>query len=107
MQISVTKTKGHVKTRLSGELEISNVAEARDHLLQVVEAGTEATIDFSNLTEIDTSGIQLVLALRKHMSMNDRKCRIVHPSPSVAEAFELLGLLDVFDESILGSQAKG
>lgn len=107
MHVNITKSHGTVKAKLHDALDIAGVAEARDHLLQILEAGETIRLDFSRLAEIDTTGVQLALALRKEALARGKDCRFVHPSPPVEEVFRLLGCTGLFDESVLTSQAKG
>jgi anti-anti-sigma factor len=107
MQINVTQRDGAINARLQDALDIASVTEARDHLLQILEAGDRVRIDFSSLTEIDTAGVQLVLAVRKESVACRKECRFVHPSAQVEEAFRVLGCASIFDESVVTVQAKG
>jgi anti-sigma B factor antagonist len=107
MYVNITKSQGTVKAKLHDALDVAEVAESRDHLLQILEAGDSIRLDFSSLTEIDTAGVQLALALRKEAVALGKDCRFVHPSPPVEEVFRLLGCAGIFDESVLTSQAKG
>lgn len=107
MHINVTKRDGAVKAKLQESLDIASVAEARDHLLQILGSGDRIRIDLSSLTEIDTSGVQLLLSLRKEALAGGKECRFVHPSPPVEDAFRILGCGAVFDESVVTVPAKG
>ena len=107
MHINVTKSGDLVKAKLQDSLDISTVAVARDNLLQVLNSGASIRFDLSSLTEIDTAGVQLVLAVRKEAIALGKECRFVHPSPMVDEVFRALGHAGIFDESVLTAQAKG
>lgn len=101
MRINVTKTNGVVRARLQDALDISSVAEARDHLLQVLRSGNEVLFDFSSMTEIDTAGVQLLVALRKEAQRSGVACRCNRPSSAVLDVFHVLGRDDIFDEAIV------
>lgn len=107
MKINATKSNGMLKAKLQEALDIGKVADARDSLLQILNSGSNLRFDLSSLTEIDTAGVQLVLAIQKEAHSLGKECRFVHPSPTVEEAFRTLGCAGVFDESILTAQAKG
>jgi len=49
---------------LAGPLEVQQVEAAREQLLELLEAGTNAAVDISGITSIDTAGVQLLWALR-------------------------------------------
>ncbi len=101
MQINVTKSNGVVRARLQDSLDISSVSDARDHLLQILRSGSEVLLDFSSMTEIDTSGVQLLIALRKEADRSGTACRCNRPSPAVLDVFRVLGRADMFDEAIV------
>ncbi|MBK9579923.1 MAG: STAS domain-containing protein [Fibrobacteres bacterium] len=100
MEINVTKSHDHVVARLRGPLEISNVGLARERFVQILESGKDITLDFAGITEIDTAGIQMVLAVHADSLRQGKICRFVHPVPEVMEPFRLLRLDGLFDQSI-------
>lgn len=75
--------------RIEGELTIYRAAELKQLLLSQPQL-TE--IDLSAVTEIDTAGVQLLLAARKAAQAQQRELHLVQASPSV---LELLGLLNL------------
>jgi len=107
MKINATKNGDQVKAKLQDSLDISTVSEARDNILQLLNSGKSIRFDLSSMTEIDTAGVQLVLAVRKEAVAQGKECRFVHPSPVVEEVFRALGRGWIFDESVLTPQAKG
>jgi len=107
MHINATKNGDHLKAKLQDALDISSVAEARDTILQILNSGDSIRFDLSSMTEIDTAGVQLILAVRKEAMAQGKECRFVHPSPPVEEVFRALGRGGIFDESVLTAQAKG
>lgn len=96
MRINLTIQKGRIKARLSDALNVACVAQARDHLSQVLQGGDAYEINLAGITEFDTAGVQLLLAVRKESQANGKSCEFVTPSASVLETFKLLGLESVF-----------
>jgi len=96
MRINLTIQKGRVKARLSDALNITCVAQARDHLSQVLQGGDAYEINLAGITEFDTAGVQLLLAVRKESQTNGKTCEFVTPSASVRDTFKLLALENVF-----------
>jgi anti-anti-sigma factor len=107
MKINVTKSQGVVKAKLKEGLDITTISEARDNILQLLNAGDSVRFDLSSMTKIDTSGVQLLLAVRKESRILGKECRFVHPSPPVEEAFRALGCMGILDESVVTSPAEG
>ncbi|SAI73220.1 Predicted NTP binding protein (contains STAS domain) [Bordetella ansorpii] len=84
--------------RLDGELNIYRAQDTRQQLLRTV-AGLASQpepqaldIDLSGVSEIDTSGVQLLLATMRYAQSQGMDTRLVRHSVAVVEAMTLLGL---------------
>jgi anti-anti-sigma factor len=76
---------------VEGELSIYRAAELKAQLLP--QAGTgEVVLDLSQVSEIDTAGVQLLLLSQREAAALSRPWRLGAASPAVAEALNLLGL---------------
>lgn len=70
---------------LEGELNIYNVARLKAELQSKMQEGTDLCIDLSQVTEVDTSGLQLLLAAHVAMNKAGKKLLIVNPNEVVQE----------------------
>ncbi len=61
MRITLTEADGMAVLRLAGDLRIGSVAEAKPELVAMLATSGELRLDFSELGECDTSGLQLLL----------------------------------------------
>jgi anti-anti-sigma factor len=62
-------------------------------LLAELAAHADATeLELSRVIEMDTAGLQILLAARRHASELGRQLRVVNPSRAVAEVLELCRL---------------
>lgn len=77
---------------LSGEMTIYRAAELRQELAAGVDAGAR-TFDLSGVTEIDSSGLQLLAAIRASVARAGGFARFVQPSACVKEICTTCGLL--------------
>jgi anti-sigma B factor antagonist len=77
---------------LDEEMTIYRAAEIRLVLLAALEQGTPLALDLSPVAEIDTSGVQLLLAARRHAAVSGVPLALCGYSAAVEEAFGLLGL---------------
>ncbi len=78
---------------LGPELTIVHAAELRDRLLQTV--GTSAGdlhLNLQDAQEIDSSGVQLMVALQKSLHAQGRRLRVTQISRPVKDALDLYGL---------------
>ncbi len=85
--------------RIEGELTIYRAAElaaAMKASLAQVPAGAAFEIDLSGVTEMDSAGVQLLLAARRSASESGRTLRVAGDSPAVAEVFRTLQLAPLF-----------
>lgn len=83
--------------RLEGELTIYTASTLRDYLLQELthlngRGGADISLDLSAVTEVDSAGLQLVLAAQRYVSDAGRTLRIVSPAPAFIQAANLLKL---------------
>lgn len=104
MRISVAMQKNTLRVRLGESLDIASAADARSRLLQVSQSSDNLELDLSSLSDIDTAGIQILLALRQQRLRQGVRTRMVHPSQPILDAFGLLGLQHVFDEAVVVSR---
>ncbi|MGE5467616.1 MAG: lipid asymmetry maintenance protein MlaB [Ignavibacteria bacterium] len=80
------------RIRLEGELSIGAAAAVREQLLAAIGGGAEVEVDLGSVTEIDSAGIQLMLAAAKEALAAGKRIRFAHPSPAVVDLFGLCGL---------------
>lgn len=76
-----------------GEMNMYQAGELKTTLLSAVsERRGEAIIDLSDVSEIDTAGLQVLLLLRRLARASGRRFALVDPSIPVTEVLELCGL---------------
>ena len=81
------------RLRLGGNFTIERAAELRELLLLDIERQHPGSFCLSGISEIDCSGLQLLLALRRQFP--DSSC--MAPSPAVEQLLARLGLTQLFD----------
>lgn len=84
-----------VMTRLSvaGPMTLERAVELRDALLAAVERQrSPVEFDLSDVTELDSSGVQLLLLARRTATALDKELKLVGQSPVVLRTLELLRL---------------
>jgi len=87
--------------KMSGEMTIYRGAELKSELLSALEScGALLEIDLSDVAEIDTAGLQ-VLMLTKQLALRRRiELHLLAHSPAVVEAFELLNVAAFFGDPL-------
>lgn len=85
---------------IEGELSIFTAASLRERLLEALREGAEVEVDLSNVAEIDTAGVQLMLAARREAGVRHASLRFVGHSPAVAGVLDLFELSGDFGDSV-------
>jgi len=89
---------------LDGELTIYRAAELRETLIAAlagVGEGAALELDLTEVSELDSAGVQLLMAAKKSAQAAQRDLRLVGHSPAVLEIFETLDLAAHFGDALL------
>ncbi len=87
--------------RMNGSLTIYEVAEFQKQITEYWPVDDELVIDLSDVSEIDTAGLQWLLALRK--SLGEKLVLKNHSNP-VIELLDLYQVASVFGDVIVLSE---
>jgi anti-anti-sigma factor len=94
--VAVTRDRDHVTARLSGEFDMSatfTIEPALDRAL--AEPGVRAlTVDLSDLSFIDSTGIGILLRLEAEARTRGMELSIVPAPADVHRVFQIAGLAD-------------
>jgi anti-sigma B factor antagonist len=91
---------------LGPELTIAQAALCRDQLLDALCATPgDLALDLSAVTDIDSAGIQLLLATRKSVGARGGRLHLGSPGPAVASALQAFGLDTELNSCDLGDLA--
>ena len=98
-----TTTANAARTTLAidGELTIYRAAELRTVVLAALAEGRDLEVDLSAVTEMDSAGVQLLMAAKKSAGAEQRALYLVGHSPAVLEVFETLELAAHFGDPLL------
>jgi len=87
--------------RIEGEMTIYRADELKQLLLAPLEHAAALEIDLSAVTELDTSGLQLLMLAKKTAQARQAELHLVRHSPAVLEVFELLNLAPYFGDQLV------
>jgi anti-anti-sigma factor len=94
--------------RIDGEFTIYRAAELAEGLkaaLAALAPGQALAIELSEVTEMDSAGVQLLLAARRSAREGGRALHLGGRSPAVAEVLATLRLDTHFDDAAAAAQA--
>jgi anti-anti-sigma factor len=78
-----------------GECCIESLGERREQLLRALEDGLPVILDLSDVTRIDTAGLQLLLVFVLDMRRNGRAMQCVAASAPVLQGARLAGICEL------------
>jgi anti-anti-sigma factor len=89
---------------IEGEFTIYRAAELRaslQALLAGLAEGGALELDLAAVTEMDSAGVQLLMAAKKSAQAGRRELRLVGHSPAVIQVFNTLDLAAHFGDPLL------
>lgn len=92
MDIKIKNKKGKCKMQIEGEMTIMTAAELKKKIFDNVESCSDIEMDLSQVSEMDTSGLQLLLLVFREGSSLNKSVRLTSYSPSVAAVFDLFSM---------------
>ena len=90
---------GHI--RVNGEMTMYTVIEARGLLQETLLLCKEIEIDLSEVTEIDSAGLQLLIQAKREGARTGMPVRLVCHSPAVQEMIDLYRLAPEFGDPMV------
>lgn len=91
---------------LAGELSIQFAAEHRGTLLAMLEdAAEDLHLDLSGIDTCDSSGVQLLLALRRSLADRQRALVLLQPSAAVRQVLDTFGLQALMQPPVPAAEA--
>ena len=89
------------KIAIEGEMTISRASELKLELMPVCEAAQKIEIDLSGVSEIDSSGLQLMMAMKLESIARDIQLSFSGHSTAVQDALEVTDLGGFFGDPVL------
>lgn len=86
---------------IEDELTIYTAGARKTALLDFLHDGDDLEINLSNVAEIDTAGLQLLILLKREAAKAGKNLRFVMHSKAVLEILELSNLTTVFGDQVI------
>lgn len=95
-------TTQHPGLAIAGEFTIFTAADCKKRLLDALkEAGDEIEIDLSEVTEIDSAGLQLMVLAKIEGNLRGKTVRFAGHSAAVLDLLDLCDLSGFFGDPLL------
>lgn len=86
--------------RISGEMTIYDAVFLRNELISILTNNNELEIDLSDVTEVDTTGLQIMYALQKEAKILSKKIHWTNHSEAILNTINLLNLGSSLGETV-------
>lgn len=98
MTIEIKEENGGVRALLNGRLDTAAAAEVGQQFNTLCEnADKEITLDFTQLEYISSSGLRLLIGLRKESAAKGGKVIIEKINDSIRNVFTMTGFYSLFE----------
>ena len=98
MQVHITESEGTMTARLVGRLDTSVAADVSEQMLPLMDhADKTLVLDCSELTYISSSGLRILLTLRKAAATQGGNVVIEGLSNEIRSVFMMTGFLQLFE----------
>ncbi|MCE4538934.1 STAS domain-containing protein [Pelomonas sp. P7] len=101
MDIDIDDRGGLRRLRLSGELTIYAAAQVQSAMMAAWAGAAEFEIELAGVTEIDTAGLQLLMAAKRDANAAGVPLRLTGHSAPVVELLDLFDLAGWFGDPML------
>ena len=95
MTIIVNAETQPAQIRIEDELTIYTAADSKQQLMDVLAAHPAFVVELSAVSEIDTSGVQLLLMVQREAQRLGKTLTLSGASPAVQEVIGLLNLSEL------------
>ena len=89
--------KGLCKVTIEDDMTIYSINEIKNDLSREIELYQKFDLDLSGVEEIDTAGIQLILALRRELISKSKELKISAVSDVVTKLFKNYSINSLFN----------
>lgn len=96
MSVVKNTQDGVCQMTISGDLKIYDAIKTKEEVLKDFSSFRELKLDVSQIEELDASGLQLLILLRKEAKLQQMRFELVAASTPVMKLLELYRLRDWF-----------
>lgn len=96
--LQVTVDKDNNEVILNGEVDIATSGQFEEAIMELVEANVpKIRLNMSDMEYIDSTGIGILMAIRKNSIGDDQEIILVKPKRSIVKLMQLTGVDQIFN----------
>lgn len=89
------------KMCIENEMTIYTAAEMKAQLMSELERNAELELDLSQVSEIDTAGLQLLILAKNECQSRNGALRLVSHSPAVLSVLDMCHMTQFFGDPVV------
>lgn len=97
MELTTSVDGNLAKIAVAGKLTVATSPTLEENVRQLAETVTSFDIDLSELEYISSAGLRVLVTTQKLATQAGGTMRLLHPTESVQEVFEMTGLSEILD----------
>lgn len=101
MKISAKTKNGICRLQLKGEMTIYTALEMKAQMMLHLGKAKELEVDLSQVTEIDSAGLQLLILLKRETASQHAVLRLTAHSTPVTDVIDTLNLASYFGDPMV------
>jgi anti-sigma B factor antagonist len=101
MPLHAERMSDKIAMKLEGEMTIYHACELKEQMSEWLEQPQEIEMDLSGVSEIDSAGLQLLIAAKQASQAKGRSLHLLFHSQAVLDAIELCNLSGFFGDPTL------
>jgi anti-sigma B factor antagonist len=100
INIEIEESGRNCTIKLSGKLNVYSSKEFYESISSLLQSYDQFQLNFSNLEELDSSGVQCLMYIKKLFTSKNKKIIYLEHSNHVLKTMETLGLVANFGDKI-------
>jgi anti-sigma B factor antagonist len=101
MAITAETKNGLTRLRIAGEMTIYTAADLKQELMKQLAQPGELEIDLTEVSELDSAGLQLLILAKREAQHEGRTMRLTGHSPAVLDVLDICNLAPYFGDPVL------
>lgn len=87
--------------RVDGDVTIYTAADTKSRLMPLLEQCPELEIDLSQVSEMDSAGLQLLILAKRECAHRNGKLHLIGHSPAVLEVLDMCNMTAFFGDPVV------
>lgn len=92
--VRIEQKGAYCTLHMPSEMTIYTAETLHRELLETLEKAQDCQIDLTDVNEIDSAGMQLLMAMNKQCNMKNKPLALINSSAASTEIFTLFGMQD-------------